>query len=47
MFHRYSVSQDLQDWIADSFHWAADQGLFHSGTALVFPDKCFFTAPSH
>jgi hypothetical protein len=45
MFFRYSVSDDIQNWIYENFVWAIEQGLLTPKTPLVFATKEFFAAP--
>ncbi len=45
MFFKYAVSQDIQDWIFDSFVWAIDQNILNIDTKLIFPSKESFKAP--
>jgi hypothetical protein len=41
----YPVSADVQDWIAENFHWAIAQGLLSAQTPLVLASTEFFPAP--
>lgn len=43
---RYEVSEDMHDWIEESFDWATSCGILTPDTRLVLPTKDFFPAPS-
>ncbi|WP_299190773.1 hypothetical protein [uncultured Litoreibacter sp.] len=43
-FGGYDVSDDVQDWIEDSFDWAAMNKIMTPATPLVLPTKAFFPA---
>lgn len=42
VFRKYSVDAVTQDWIVDSFSWAARHALLTQGTNLVLPSQDFF-----
>jgi hypothetical protein len=44
-FSRYEVSEATQDWIAESFRWAAETGLITTETPLVQATRQFFPSP--
>jgi hypothetical protein len=45
MFFRYPVSDAIQDWIMENFHWARAKGLLNAKTPLVQANNAFFKAP--
>ena len=45
MFWRYAVSDNAQEWVAESFSWAIANGLLRRDTPLVVPTTEFFKAP--
>jgi len=45
MFFKYSVSEDVQEWIFDNFAWAIRLRLLRPDTPLVLATKEFFSAP--
>ncbi len=42
---RYPVSDDLRDWMVESFQWAAEHRLLTPDTPLVLPTREFIRAP--
>lgn len=45
-FNKYQVTEDVQDWITESFGWAILHHLLTPDTQLVLPTKEFFHAPA-
>ncbi len=41
----YAVSDETQDWIADSFLWAKQEGILTPHTPLILPNRENFPAP--
>lgn len=45
MFRRYSVSDDLREWMSESFVWAIGHGLLTRNTPLILPTRDFLDVP--
>jgi len=41
---QYSVPEETQEWIYESFLWAAEHGILKKDSELIFPDGRFFQA---
>ena len=46
MFFKYPISDDMKEWIYDSFYWAIENKLLTEQTTLITPTRANFSTPS-